>query len=112
MSDETCLFAVFATHEGPNRWSRPYFVRAGTLAEAYINVIEEHRSLFQHPHIRLEGFVIGLGELPDMKRVAKAWWRLAYQNANNPNKGAEEDFDELWDEHGADPDENTDPENP
>lgn len=107
MPDEkdTCLFAVFATHEGPNRWSRPYFVNAASLADAYTAVIDQHRALFQHPHIRLEGFVIGAGELPDMKRIAKAWWTLAYQNANDPNRGSEDDFEALWEEHGADPEE-------
>lgn len=103
--DETCLFVVIASHEASNRWSRPYFVRAKNLATAYADLITNNQRMFDHPHIRLEGFVIEAGELPDMKRIAKAWWALAYQNANDPNRGGLEDFEKLWDEHGALPEE-------
>jgi hypothetical protein len=103
---EKITFLVMTTLETPSRWSCPYFVRAASLAEAYIEVIEMNRSMFQHPRVRLEGFVVSPGELPDSKRIAKAWWTLAYQNASEENKGSsKEDFETMWDEHGATPEE-------
>ena len=100
--NETAVFLVVVTHEVPNRWSRPFFARATSLAEAYKHVIDKNVTMFQHPQVRLEGYVLGYTELPDIKRIAKAWWTLAYQNAAEPNCCVE-DFETLWNEHGGDP---------
>lgn len=102
---DTCLYVIIATLETPMRWSRPFFVRAPSMAEAYIALIAQNRSMFQHPHVRFEGHVVSAGEMPDAKRIAKAWWALAYANANGPNHSSHEDFESLWELHGANPDE-------
>src|SRR5580704_4956949 len=96
--DEKVTFLVMVTVERPTRWSRPCFVRAGSLAEAYVEIIERDFAMFQVPNVHLEGFVIGAGENPDAKRIAKAWWALARQSD-------EDGFEDLWNEHGALPQE-------
>lgn len=60
---DACLFVTIATLETPTRWSRPFLIRAPTMAEASIMLIDQNHSMFQHPHARFEGHVIGAGRI-------------------------------------------------
>lgn len=95
--NEKILFTVVATiGEGERSYRRPYFVRAATLREAYVEVLQGE--LFQNPAVKLEAFVVGTGELAKglrLEDLAKFYWSVG--------RNTSETFEDAWDENGAEP---------
>ena len=90
---DTILFLVLVRMEGPSPFSRPFLVRANSTWDAYRRIITANETMFQHPRISLEAYVLGMEELPEAKAIARAWWLLAGKR--------EKDFEDEWREHGA-----------
>jgi hypothetical protein len=90
---DTILFLVMARLEGPSPWSRPFIVRANSVADAYRRIITTNEDMFQHPRILLEAYVLGLNDMPEAKAIARSWWLLAGKS--------EKDFATEWRRHGS-----------
>lgn len=101
--DNKITFLIMATLESPNRWSRPFFVRAASTAEAYQEVLSN--SMFQHPKVSLEAHIIDATMLPEMrpllKAVARAYWYAGREAERTPNQNSTS-FDDHWEENGID----------
>lgn len=103
--DGKVRFLVLVTQELPNRWTRPFFVRALSIAEAYSEVLKSADGMFQTVAIRLEVHVLSAGMVASalqLKELAQFYWDLGRQAEANPNHDSA--FEEAWDEHGAEPD--------
>jgi len=92
-------FLIVATTDN---WSRPFFVRAKTLPDAYADVIRANQQ-FLRPSVKLEGYVIDLDMIPDVKDVARMYWDAGRAAEADPNTNTA--FDDYWEEHGYSPDE-------
>jgi hypothetical protein len=90
---DTILFLVMVRMEGQSPFSRPFLVRANSLWDAYRRIIAANESMFQHPRISLEAYVLGLEEMPEAKAIARSWWLLAGKS--------EKDFEQEWRRHGS-----------
>lgn len=101
VNDEKAHFVVLVRVGGSSPWSRPFVVRAGSLRDAYLDVMEKAHELFQNPSVSLEGYILGLEELPEAKRIARTWWMLAQEYAGGSSSIAARDFEAEWREHGA-----------
>lgn len=100
-SEDKAHFIVLVRLGGSMPWSRPFVVRARSLREAYLHVMQESPDMFQNPSITLEGYIVGLEPLPEAKRIARSWWMLGQTTAGNDAMEAAREFESMWREHGA-----------
>ena len=93
--DGKIVFLVMATVGNRTPFRHPFFIRAGSLREAYISALENE--MFQNVDVHLEGYVIGMDALTQalqLEELARFYWE----------RGTEQDFptfEDAWDEHGA-----------
>jgi hypothetical protein len=96
-SDDKIPFLIIRTLEAPVPHRTPIFVRTQTIQEAYTAAINQDPVF--HPNVRLEAFVVSHATMAPalrLKELAKFYFDAAH--------GAEQDFEEVWDMYGADPD--------
>lgn len=101
MNDGKVTFLVMATFQ-PSNYTRPFFVRAATVPEAYLEVITQNKEAFNTPKFTLDISVIDLSVIPDVREVARTYWEAS--RTVEPG-GDYSSFDEYWDEHGVSPEE-------
>ncbi len=99
--DGKVTFLVMATFP-PSNYTRPFFVRAATIPDAYVDVITSNREAFQTPAFKFDISVIGLDQIPDVKEVARKYWEAGRTLEPSSEFGT---FEEFWEEHGASPEE-------
>lgn len=104
-SDDKVAFLILATRQGGSSFTAQFYVRAKSLADAYVQVLNDEGELCQHPDLRLQGFVASTGMMAkalQLKELAQFYFELGRQAEANPNHDTT--FEEAWEEHGAEPD--------
>ena len=95
--DDKAAFLILATRQSSAPFTALFFVRAKSLADAYTQVLKDEAELCQHPDLRLQAHVVSTGMMANVLRL-KEMAKFYFNAANG------QDFEEVWEEHGADPD--------
>jgi len=104
-SDDKVPFLILATRQSGSPFTAIFFVRAKSLAEAYVEVLRDQSELCQHPDIRLQGHVASAGMMAQalqLKELAKFYFDAG--RAAAATRATALAFEDAWDEHGAEPD--------